>query len=120
MYLTAAECEARIGSVDRACTLLNEVCRHRISDVQPLALTDREEVMREVLLERRREFAMKGFLRFVDLRRLNHEGKYLTEVSHEALDGTIVKLSPNDPRYTMPIPKKVIRINAGSLEQLPR
>lgn len=120
MYLTAAECEARIGSVDRACTLLNEVRRHRISDVQPLVLTDREEVMREVLMERRREFAMKGFLRFVDLRRLNHEGKYLTEVSHEALDGTIVKLSPNDPRYTMPIPKKVIRINAGSLEQLPR
>lgn len=120
MYLTAAECEARVGSTERACTLLNEIRRHRIADAQPLTLTDREEVIREVLLERRRELAMKGFLRFVDLRRLNHEGKYLTEVSHQGLDGTMLTLPPNDPRYTMPIPKKVIRINAGSLEQLPR
>lgn len=117
MYLTAAECEARIGSVVRAGQLLYELQRHRIEGVQPLTTTDRDEMLREVLHERRRELTMKGILHYVDLRRLNLEGQYTTVVSHLAEDETVLTLPPNDPRYVMPIPRKVIRISGGTLVQ---
>lgn len=117
MYLTAAECEARIGSVRRAGELLYELQRHRIEGVTPVTITDRDEMLEEVLKERRRELAMKGILHFVDLRRLNQEGKFTTTVRHMAQDGSEVTLPPNDPRYVMPLPRKVIRISGGTLVQ---
>lgn len=113
MYLTAAECEARIGSTERAMELVNKVRMSRIVDYEPSAApTDRDAVLQEVLLERRREFALRGMFRFIDLRRLSE--KELGEgfaVTHNVGKGKTESMRPGDPRFVITIPNKILRFN---------
>ena len=113
MYLTAAECEARIGSVDRAMELLNKLRTNRIEGYEPMTAAgmDREKVLDEVLLERRREFALRGMFRFVDLRRFAKDSKRAVTVTHNTGDGQTESITADDPRFTLPIPQVVMRIN---------
>ena len=113
MYLTAAECEARIGSVDRAMELLNKLRTNRIEGYEPMTAAgmDREKVLDEVLLERRREFALRGMFRFVDLRRFAKDPSRAVTVTHKTGDGQTESITADDPRFTLPIPQVVMRIN---------
>lgn len=113
MYLTAAECEARIGSVDRAMELLNKLRTYRIEGYEPMTAAgmDREKVLDEVLLERRREFALRGMFRFIDLRRFAKDPKRAVTVTHNTGDGQTESITADDPRFTLPIPQVVLRIN---------
>ena len=113
MYLTAAECEARIGSVDRAMELLNNLRTNRIEGYEPMTAAgmDREKVLDEVLLERRREFALRGMFRFIDLRRFAKDPKRAVTVTHNTGDGQTESITADDPRFTLPIPQVVMRIN---------
>ena len=113
MYLTAAECEARIGSVDRAMELLNKLRTNRIEGYEPMTAAgmDREKVLDEVLLERRREFALRGMFRFVDLRRFAKDPSRAVTVTHNTGDGQTESITADDPRFTLPIPQVVLRIN---------
>lgn len=113
MYLTAAECEARIGSVDRAMELLNKLRTNRIEGYEPMTAAgmDREKVLDEVLLERRREFALRGMFRFIDLRRFAKDPKRAVTVTHNTGDGQTESITADDPRFTLPIPQVVMRIN---------
>ena len=113
MYLTAAECEARIGSVDRAMKLLNKLRTYRIEGYEPMTAAgmDREKVLDEVLLERRREFALRGMFRFVDLRRFAMDPSRAVTVTHNTGDGQTESITADDPRFTLPIPQVVMRIN---------
>lgn len=113
MYLTAAECEARIGSVDRAMELLNKLRTNRIEGYEPMTAAgmDREKVLDEVLLERRREFALRGMFRFVDLRRFAKDPSRAVTVTHNTGDGQTESITADDPRFTLPIPQVVMRIN---------
>ncbi|MDO5663881.1 MAG: RagB/SusD family nutrient uptake outer membrane protein [Bacteroidia bacterium] len=139
MYLTAAECEARIGSKERALELLNALRDNRIINNEPLTAESNDEALTMVLEERRREFAMIGMFRFIDLRRLNKDPRFAKKVEHRVAktelqevtfvdeDGTeykymdyvevgepiIYTLEPNSPKYIMPIPPKVMRFNPG-------
>lgn len=113
MYLTAAECEARIGSTDRAMELVNKVRTHRIVDYTPVTgLTDRDAVLQEVLLERRREFALRGMFRFIDLRRLSERelGESFA-VTHNVGGGKTESMMLGDPRFVISIPNKILRFN---------
>lgn len=114
MYLTAAECEARLGQVNAALRHLNTLRENRILGNTPLNITDKEDLLVEVLKERRREFALIGNYRFIDLRRLNKEDKFAKTVTHKAGDKTYT-LEPNSPRYTLQFPNKVMRMNEKSL-----
>ncbi len=113
MYLTAAECEVRIGSVDRAMELLNKLRANRIEGYEPMTAAgmDREKVLDEVLLERRREFALRGMFRFIDLRRFAKDPKRAVTVTHNTGDGQTESITADDPRFTLPIPQVVLRIN---------
>ena len=113
MYLTAAECEARIGSVDRAMELLNKLRANRIEGYEPMTAAgmDREKVLDEVFLERRREFALRGMFRFIDLRRFAKDPKRAVTVTHNTGDGQTESITADDPRFTLPIPQVVLRIN---------
>lgn len=113
MYLTTAECEARIGSVDRAMELLNKLRANRIEGYEPMTAAgmDREKVLDEVLLERRREFALRGMFRFIDLRRFAKDPKRAVTVTHNTGDGQTESITADDPRFTLPIPQVVMRIN---------
>jgi len=60
---------------------------------------------------------MRG-TRWIDLRRLNKEGLYTTNLQR-VVNGTVYTLPANDPRYTYPIPDEVIQFNP-SMPQNPR
>lgn len=110
MYLIAAECEARVGSKEKAMNLINKLRDYRIVENTPLNADSNEDALVKVLEERRREFAMLGCTRLIDLKRLNREPKLAKTVIHKG-EGQTYTLKPNDPKYVLPIPDKIIRFN---------
>ena len=116
IYLIAAECEARKGSVERAMTLINKLRDNRIKNNTDVVATDRNDALQKVLEERRRELAMSGMVRYIDLKRLNQESQFAKTVTHVTGEGTF-SLEPNSPLYVLPIPAKVMRFNKNSMKQ---
>ena len=116
IYLIAAECEAREGSVERAMSLINKLRDNRIKNNTPLVATDRSDALQKVLEERRRELAMSGMVRYIDLKRLNQESQFAKIVTHVTSEGTFT-LEPNSLLYVLPIPAKVMRFNKNSMQQ---
>ena len=116
IYLIAAECEAREGSVERAMSLINKLRDNRIKNNTPLVAIDRSDALQKVLEERRRELAMSGMVRYIDLKRLNQESQFAKTVTHVTGEGTF-RLEPNSPLYVLPIPAKVMRFNKNSMKQ---
>lgn len=108
--LIAAECEARVGSKDNAMDYINTLRDNRIKDNVHLTAADKDEALRIVLDERRREFAFTGFHRLIDLKRLNYEDKFKKTVTHTA-DGQTYTLEPNDNRYIFPINEMIQNYN---------
>ena len=116
IYLIAAECEAREGSVERAMSLINKLRDNRIKNNTHLVAIDRSDALQKVLEERRRELAMSGMVRYIDLKRLNKESQFAKTVTHVTGEGTF-SLEPNSPLYVLPIPAKVMRFNKNSMQQ---
>ena len=116
IYLIAAECEAREGSVERAMALINKLRDNRIKNNTDVVATDRNDALQKVLEERRRELAMSGMVRYIDLKRLNQEAQFAKTVTHVTSEGTF-SLEPNSPLYVLPIPAKVMRFNKNSMKQ---
>ena len=116
IYLIAAECEAREGSVERAMSLINKLRDNRIKNNTPLVAIDRSDALQKVLEERRRELAISGMVRYIDLKRLNKESQFAKTVSHVTGEDTF-SLEPNSPLYVLPIPAKVMRFNKNSMQQ---
>ena len=116
LFLIAAECEARVGYMPHALALVNKLRAHRIKNNGYVSLVDKDSVLNFVLEERRRELAFNGFLRLVDLKRLNLDPRFATTVKHVGETETWT-LPPNDPRYILPIPQKVMRFNANTMTQ---
>ena len=116
IYLIAAECEAREGSIERAMTLINKLRDNRIKNNTPLVAIDRSDALQKVLEERRRELAMSGMVRYIDLKRLNQESQFAKTITHVTGEG-MFSLEPNSPLYVLPIPAKVMRFNKNSMKQ---
>ncbi|WP_341214733.1 RagB/SusD family nutrient uptake outer membrane protein [uncultured Wocania sp.] len=122
MYLTRAECNARLssGTIGEVINDLNSVRENRIYDYTPLSVADftsKAEALAFVLDERRRETLYMG-TRFFDLRRLNLEPEFAKTIVHE-LDGTTYTLAPNSDNWAFPIPASTLNFNPH-LEQNPR
>lgn len=113
MILTRAEGYARIGNTEAALYDLNSLLskRYRTGTFIPYTATTATEALLLILKERRKELVMRG-VRWTDLRRLNKEGIYTTELS-KTVNAVTYFLPPNDPRYTYPIPDEVISFNPG-------
>lgn len=115
MLLTAAECEARVGSTSKAIEHLNTLRAYRIKNHIPYNAadyTDKDKVLELVLDERRCEFAMIGYVRYVDLRRLNIDPRFAKTIIHKVGNDTW-ELPANDKRYIMPVPQNVLEYNPG-------
>lgn len=110
IYLIAAECEARIGSKDKAMEYLNTLRDNRIFNNVHLTAASNEEALKIALDERRRELTLLGCTRLIDLKRLNREPKFAKTIIHE-VNGTEYKLEPNSPKYILPIPPNILRFN---------
>lgn len=112
MVLIAAECEARVGSKENAMTYINQLRDYRIINNQKLSAKDKDEALKLVLDERRREMPFTGMTRYIDLKRLNLEERFQKTVIHKA-DGQTWALPANDSRYFLPIPPSVLEYNPG-------
>lgn len=109
LYLTRAECFARGGNTADAMKDLNTLLKKRISSFTDLTATDAKAALKLILTERRKELLMRG-LRWMDLKRLNKEPEFQETLRREA-KGVRYVLPPNDPRYALPIPNKIIALS---------
>lgn len=114
LYLIKSECAARRGDIGTSLKFLNDLLikRHKENEFEPVAVSNQEELMAKIILERRKELVWRG-LRWDDLKRLNMEGANIS-LSRE-LNGQTYTLNPHDPRYVFPIPAN--EINFSGIEQ---
>lgn len=119
IYLIKAECEARVGKVDKAMDGLNALLKSRYLNtvINPvLTATDATDALSKILNERRKELVFRG-LRWGDLRRLNKDSSYQITISR-SLNGQTYTLFPNSNSYTFPIPKGEVLLSG--ITQNPR
>lgn len=109
LYLTRAECFARANNTTDAMKDLNTLLKKRISPFTDLTATDAKAALKVILTERRKELLMRG-TRWMDLKRLNKEPEFQETLTREAR-GIAYTLTPNDPRYALPIPNKIIELS---------
>ena len=101
MKLIAAEAEARQGHDDAALKELKEFAATRYTNyVEPA----RANLLQSILDERRKEFCFEPFIRWCDMRRIGVEMSRKPRNKQEEPEA--YKLTKDDFRYTMPIPKK--------------
>jgi tetratricopeptide (TPR) repeat protein len=110
VYLTRAECYARSGNITAAMGDLNALMSKRMKTgfFVPFTAANTSEALNLILQERRKETPFRG-LRWLDLRRLNSEGANITLT--RSVKGQLYTLTPNDPKYVLPIPPDVIAIS---------
>ncbi|WP_170302727.1 RagB/SusD family nutrient uptake outer membrane protein [Chitinophaga oryziterrae] len=112
LYLVRAECNARAGNAATAMTDLNTLLRSRwvSGTYTDMTAANADEALSKVLTERRKELIMRG-QRWTDLRRLNKDVRFKTDLSRSVVvDGATqtFTLPANDSRYTLLIPQEVI------------
>lgn len=120
--LIRAEAYARLGDKDNmAIADLNTLlkCRIKTEDFVSLQVADftHAQLLEKVLLERRKETAFDGGLRWFDLRRLGKPA-----ITHEFISNNVATnytLNQGDLRYVLQIPLSEI-INSPDMEQNPR
>ncbi len=99
MYLILAESLVRSNLVNEGLAVLNFLIRKRyiIGSFQDYDTQDKDEALGIVLNERRKELVFRG-QRWMDIRRLNLEGRNI-EI-RRLIDGNTYILPPNDLRST--------------------
>ncbi|MBD1366578.1 RagB/SusD family nutrient uptake outer membrane protein [Mucilaginibacter sp. ZT4R22] len=117
LYLTRAECYARLNNLSGALADLNTLLSNRyVTGTLPFTTTNINAALTKILLERRKELISRG-TRWTDLRRLNKEPRFATTLSRN-LDGNTYTLLPNGTRYLFPIPDD--EISGSGIVQNPR
>lgn len=108
MYLIRSEAAARLAKLNQANQDINTLRQHRIDkgSFTPVLITDPEELLDFILLERRKELVMRG-LRWTDLKRLNLEPKRAIDVKREIGTESYL-LKANSLKYAQIIPQVVI------------
>ncbi len=113
LYLTQAEVLARNGNTQAAIDTLNALRRMRIRQVAyaDFEVVNQEEALQLVLDERRRELAFRG-VRWMDMKRLDREGRMPDVVRTERATGEILATLPAGGKaYTFQIPARVQQFN---------
>lgn len=112
--LIKAECQIRNGSYVDGITTLNDLLKTRWKKdlYVPYTASSKEQALRIVLDERRKELPFRG-IRWQDLRRLNAEGANITP--KRVINGVEYVLPPNSPLYVLPIPDN--EINFTGMQQ---
>jgi len=111
LYLIRAECFARNNDIANGLKDLNTLLTKRFEEgsFENLNILNKDELLREIISERRKELAFRG-IRWHDLRRLNFDPRFST-VLERNYRGKVYQLMPNDKRYTLPIPLKEIELS---------
>jgi hypothetical protein len=112
LYLIRAESYARAGNTAAAMADLNTLLRTRwrAGTYTDMTAGSATEALTKILTERRKELMMRG-QRWTDLRRLNKDSRFKTDLSRSVDVNGVIKtftLPANDSRYTLLIPEEVI------------
>ena len=115
IYLIKAECHARLNEIENSLGAINQFASKRYSSKEfvEISETDPQELLKYILLERRRELIGRG-ITWMDLRRLNKETVHARSLKR-IVDGKTFTLNPGDKRYIMKIPTD--EIAASGIEQ---
>ncbi|MEN5376517.1 RagB/SusD family nutrient uptake outer membrane protein [Sphingobacterium kitahiroshimense] len=108
MYLTKAECAARMGNISSAILETNRLLqkRYKLNTYRPFESNKKDDVLNWILMERRKELLMRG-LRWMDIKRLNVE---FGDISlKRIINGQTYLLKANSDRFALPLPNDVIR-----------
>jgi len=117
LYLIKAETLARNGNISDGLLILNKLLekRWKAGTFIPYRETTKDAVLETILMERRKELYRRG-IRWMDIKRLNKEGKNIS--LKRVLDGEQYLLQANDLRFALPLPEDVIKMSG--MEQNPR
>lgn len=109
IYLNRAECLARKGQTTLAMNDLNTVLKNRwkINTFTPLKANSPADALDKILKERRKELMFRC-LRWMDIKRLNLEGKNIE--LKRIVNGIKFILEPNSFKYALPLPFDVVNI----------
>lgn len=113
MYLTKAEVLARDNQTEAAMNVVNELRKYRFKTdaYTPLTATGKEDALKKVLEERRRELAFRG-VRWMDMKRLDREGRMpLVERRVNSTGAVKGTLEPGSKKYVFQIPARVQQFN---------
>lgn len=114
IYLIKAESLARQGNIEQATSVMDKLLTNRYKKIDNqttwtgASFDTNEKLIDFILLERRKELVMRG-LRWIDVRRLNSEGRKIN--LRRVIDGKDYDLPAGDNRFALPIPADVIRIS---------
>ncbi|UZJ64379.1 RagB/SusD family nutrient uptake outer membrane protein [Sphingobacterium sp. KU25419] len=109
-YLNAIEALIRIDRIEESKTYLSTFLKNRYTDghVPALANKNKDQILKFVLDERRKEFVMRDS-RWSDIKRLNKvDGDKI--IPTRMLSGEKMVLQANDNRYALPLPAEIIEI----------
>lgn len=114
VYLNKAECLVRLGKYEKGMETLNQLLVKRYRGYNGvfvgIVAKDENQALKVVLDERRKELVFRD-IRWIDIKRLNKEiGNEIT--IQRNLNGEIFQLLPNDNRYALPLPEKVIEMSS--------
>lgn len=118
VFLMLAETNARLDDLEAAESFLNDLRSVRIPNYVHNDSTNKEELLLEIIKERRIEHMYNG-LRWFDIKRLNNEG-FNISISHDIItsEGTeTITLPAGDDRFVIQIPGKIISDFQPDLEQ---
>ncbi len=106
VYVTRAECNARLDNPEAALGDLNLLLSKRYERGKFVAYetNNLDTLLAKILIERRKELPFSGQIRWQDLRRLNADPRFATYLTR-IIRGETVVLPPNDPKYIYPIPQ---------------
>jgi hypothetical protein len=104
VYLTRAECLARLNRPDEAMADLNTllITRWKTGTFQPYTAASQNDALRKVLSERRKSLFSRG-IRWMDLKRLNREPEFAVTLTR-IVAGQEYTLAPGSNRYAFPFP----------------
>ena len=114
MELILAESAARGNDLLLALNHLDVLRKKRFpaNAYQKYSSDNGEEVLQKIMQERSFEFPYNG-MRWIDMRRLNADGKMQEVTRLDKSNIVIATLSPGSPRYTLQIPIQAILFNPG-------
>lgn len=111
VYLNASECLLRTGQLEEAENQFNKLMatRWKTGKYVPVSFKDQDTALKTVLEERRKSLLFRC-LRLTDIKRLNKSTDQKVTMRRK-LNGNEIVLSPNDPKYVLPIPQKELLLN---------
>lgn len=108
MLLTRAECAIRQDEIEQGIDDLNRLLEKRWKTDRyiPIVVTDKQEALDKVLLERRKQLLFRGH-RWMDIKRLNREGAGID--LKRRLKGKEYRLTANSSRFALPLPDDLLQ-----------